>query len=361
MKKVLWFVALLALVGTVAWFGHERSLAAQSEEESGELRLFGKVDIRDAQLAFFGQERIAEVLVEEGQAVEAGQPLARLRTQRLLAERAGLAARIAAQQARLASLVSGTRPQELERARASVAAAEVRAANAARVLERLQGTTESGASSAQEADEAQAALSIARAGLAVEQATLALAVEGPREEQLAEARAVLDALRAEDALLQVRLDDSELRAPSKGVIQSRILEPGEMASPERPVLTLALTDPKWVRAFVPEPELGRLALGMRASIFSDSFGGRSYAGWVGFVSPVSEFTPKSVETEELRTRLVYEVRLFVEDPEGELRLGMPVSARIDTLGGGGHAPAGTPGSTGALESESAPGASGEPR
>jgi HlyD family secretion protein len=112
-----------------------------------------------------------------------------------------------------------------------------------------------------------------------------------------------------------------------------------MASPTRPAFTLALTDPKWIRAYVPEPDLGRVALGMQAKIRSDSFGDRAYDGWVGFISPVAEFTPKTVETSELRTRLVYEVRVYVEDPQDELRLGMPVTVDVDTEGGTDHAPA----------------------
>ena len=124
-----------------------------------------------------------------------------------------------------------------------------------------------------------------------------------------------------------------LKAPTAGVIESRILEPGEMAGPTRPVLVLALTDPKWVRAYVPEPELGRIRLGMKASVLSDSFPGESMDGWVGFISPVAEFTPRTVETEDLRTKLVYEARVFVHDNRDMLRLGMPVTVLIDE-----HAP-----------------------
>lgn len=338
MKKVVLMLLLIALGVAAGVVGYERYLGGRREAGAGELRLFGNVDIRDAQLAFFGQERIAEVLVEEGDRVERDQLLATLRTERLRAEVASTEARIAAQEAVVRRLENGTRPQEIAQARASVRAAEVRATNAERVLDRLQKTSESGASSAQDLDDAKAALDVARATLEVEKEALALAEEGPRAEDIDQARAVLDALRADLTLLQRRLADSELRAPTKGVIQTRILEPGEMASPDRPVLTLALTDPKWVRAYVPEPDLGRIALGMRAEVRSDSFGGRTYEGWVGFVSPVAEFTPKSVETEELRTRLVYETRVFVTDPDDELRLGMPVTVDVDTEGGTDHAP-----------------------
>ena len=102
-----------------------------------------------------------------------------------------------------------------------------------------------------------------------------------------------------------------------------------MASPNQPVVTLALTDPKWVRAYVPEPDLGRINLGMKAKILSDSFPDQKFEGWIGFISPVAEFTPKTVETEDLRTKLVYEVRVFVHDSKDLLRLGMPVTVIVD--------------------------------
>lgn len=102
-----------------------------------------------------------------------------------------------------------------------------------------------------------------------------------------------------------------------------------MASPNRPVVTLALTDPKWVRAYVPEPDLGRINLGMKANVLSDSFPDQKFEGWIGFISPVAEFTPKTVETEDLRTKLVYEVRVFVHDTKDLLRLGMPTTVIVD--------------------------------
>ena len=101
-----------------------------------------------------------------------------------------------------------------------------------------------------------------------------------------------------------------------------------MASPQRPVFSLAIADPKWVRAFISEPDLGKIKSGIPAAIEVDSFAGRSFEGWIGFISPVAEFTPKTVQTEELRTSLVYEVRVFVKDPADELRLGMPASVYL---------------------------------
>jgi HlyD family secretion protein len=128
--------------------------------------------------------------------------------------------------------------------------------------------------------------------------------------------------------LDIRLSDTELKAPSAGVIQSRLIEPGEMVSPTRPAFTLALTDPKWVRAYVSEPDLGRVKEGQSATVISDSWPDQQFTGRIGFISPAAEFTPRSVETTDLRTSLVYEVRVWVEDPENKLRLGMPATVEL---------------------------------
>jgi HlyD family secretion protein len=130
-------------------------------------------------------------------------------------------------------------------------------------------------------------------------------------------------------LLNRQLSDSELAAPCDAVVRSRLMEPGEMANPQRPVLGLALTDPKWVRAYVSESDLGRIHTGMSASISTDSFPGRALIGWVGFIASVAEFTPKAVQTVELRSSLVYEIRVFVKDPQDEMRLGMPATVLLE--------------------------------
>ena len=148
-------------------------------------------------------------------------------------------------------------------------------------------------------------------------------------EDIEEAKA---SLRRDEALWGQAVHDREdayLHAPSDGIIQDRILEVGDMASPQKVVYTMALVDPVWVRAYVSEPDLGKISEGMKAKVTSDSFPDKEYDGWVGFISPTAEFTPKSVETEELRTKLVYQVRVFVKNPNNELRLGMPTTVTLD--------------------------------
>jgi len=235
--------------------------------------------------------------------------------------------------------VNGNRPQEIAQARAEVDAARVRADNVRQVLQRLEKTSGSGATSVQDLDDAKSQLKVELAQLKVREKALNLVLEGTRQEDISSAKHQLEALQAKLALLQVRLGEMSLFAPSAGIIQSRILEVGELAGPTKPAFTLALTDPKWVRAYLPEPMLGRVNLGMKAQVFSDSFPGQPIDGWVGFISPVAEFTPRAVATEDLRTKLVYETRIFVKDKQDRLRLGMPVTVTVnehDSIGTAGQ-------------------------
>ena len=328
MKRFIRIIILVVLVLTVVlgirWF-----LKANGNQSASELRIYGNIDIRKANLAFNEQERIDQVLVEEGDRVTEGQVLARQQTNRLEAQIREIQAKIAAQQEVVKRFEAGTRPQEIEQARAEVAAARAQVKNTMKSYERIRQTSEAGATSQQALDNIRAQLDVDQAQLTVKEKALNLALEGPRKEDIAAAKNNLETLKASLSLLKIRLSDMTLTSPSAGVIQNRILEPGEMASPNRPVVTMALTDPKWVRAYVPEPDLGRINLGMKAEILNDSFPNQKFEGWIGFISPVAEFTPKTVETEDLRTKLVYEVRVYVHDSKDLLRLGMPVTVIVD--------------------------------
>ena len=328
MKRLIRIIILVVLVLTVVlgirWF-----LKANGNQSASELRIYGNIDIRKANLAFNEQERIDQVLVEEGDRVTEGQVLARQQTNRLEAQIREIQAKIAAQQEVVKRFEAGTRPQEIEQARAEVAAARAQVKNTMKSYERIRQTSKAGATSQQALDNIRAQLDVDQAQLTVKEKALNLALEGPRKEDIAAAKNNLETLKASLSLLKIRLSDMTLTSPSAGVIQNRILEPGEMADPNRPVVTMALTDPKWVRAYVPEPDLGRINLSMKAEILSDSFPNQKFEGWIGFISPVAEFTPKTVETEDLRTKLVYEVRVYVHDSKDLLRLGMPVTVIVD--------------------------------
>jgi HlyD family secretion protein len=322
-RKLLIFllVAVVGAGGLIWWL-------MQREEAARHLVLYGNIDLRQVQLAFNNSERIAAVLVQEGDHVKQGQLLARLDTSRLEPQVAQAVAQAAAQRQVLTRLKNGSRPEEIAQARANVESAKADLLNARRQYERLKSAAEVSAGRAvrqQDVDAAKATLDMAEAKLAVNQKSLDLAVLGPRKEDIAENEARLHANEAQAVLLRQQLADSQLIAPTNAVVRTRIMEPGEMASPQNPVFSLAIIDPKWVRAYVSEPDLGKIHPSMAATIVVDSFPKRGFAGWIGFISPVAEFTPKAVQTEELRTSLVYEVRVFVKDPKDELRLGMPAS------------------------------------
>jgi HlyD family secretion protein len=323
-------ILLSLIVAGVAW------RLIQRESDPTSLALYGDVDLRQVQLSFNNSERIAAVLVQEGDRVRQGQLLARLDTARLEPQLAQAEAQAAAQLQVVKRLRSGSRPEEIAQARANLQAAKADLTNARQQYERWKSAAEISAGRAvrqQDVDNARTAVQVAEARLAVVQKTLDLAIAGPRREEINENEARLKASEAQASVLRQQLKDAQLIAPVDAVIRTRLMEPGEMASPQRPVFSLAITDPKWVRAFISEPDLGKIKPGMPAAIVVDSFPGRRFDGWIGFISPVAEFTPKTVQTEELRTSLVYEVRAFVKDPADELRLGMPASVYLQLKDG----------------------------
>ena len=324
--RVALILAALVAVGAGLWWWMSGRGAARQE-----LALYGNIDLRQIDLPFNGSERVAEVLVQEGDHVRQGQLLARLETSRLAPQVARAQADLEAQQQMVNRLHAGNRPAEIDQARANAAAARADAVNAHAQLERLRAlwqNTSGRALSRQDLDGAQAAADAAEAKLNASEKALALELAGPRREDIAQGEAQLQSQQAALAMLQQQLKDAELRAPVDAVVRSRVVEPGEISSPQKTAFTLAIVDPKWVRTYVAETDLGSVREGIRGTVSVDAFPGRRFEGWIGFISPTAEFTPKSVETRELRSSLVYEVRVFVKDPRDELRLGSPATVHL---------------------------------
>ena len=302
---------------------------------SDALVLYGNVDLRQADVPFNASERVTDVLVQEGDHVKAGQVMARLDPTRMQPQVARAEADVAAEQQAVNRLRAGTRPEEVAQGRANVLSAQADTANAQRQYDRLLELSRNSsgrAVSRQDLDSARAALDVARARLAVNRKALDLQIAGPRKEDIAQAEAQLRADEAQLALLRRQLAEMELKAPIDAVVRSRLVEPGELASPQKAAFTLAIINPKWIRAYVSDPDLGAVREGLQATITTDAFPSQPFAGWVGFISPTAEFTPKTVQTEELRSSLVYEIRVFVKDPGDQLRLGMPATVRLHPTG-----------------------------
>lgn len=317
-------IAILAgaAYGLFTYFNRDVNSAAH-------LTLYGNVDIRQVQLAFNASGRVESLPLQEGDRVKTGQTVAKLEDVRYRAMVAQARSKVAAKEQTVARLKSGSRPEEIAQARAKLDQAQARLSDATKLYKRHKVLAKTGSLPPQTFDNTTASYDAAKAEVEAARQALELAVKGPRVEDISAAEADLAAAQAELELAQKNLADTELVAPSAGVIQARILEPGDMASPQRPAYTLALTNPVWIRAFVEEPDLGKIAPGMTAYIATDSYPNKIYKGWVGYVSPTAEFTPKRVQTAELRTKLVYRMKIIVCNPAGELRLGMPVTVSID--------------------------------
>lgn len=322
-KRLLAVPAILVVLAAGIWWWKNNNA-----EAGNELVLRGNVDIRQVELAFNASGRLNQLLVQEGERVTKGQLLARLDTERLqlqLAQAEGLAS---AQRSQLAKLKAGSRPEEIRQAAALRDEAQVAVHNAREVYERQQDLVAKRFVSQQQADTARHALDAAQQRLNAAEEAYRLAALGPRKEDVSAAEATLAAQVAAVAGIEHDISEGELKAPNDGVVENRVLEPGDMASPQKPVLTLALADPMWARVYLPENALGRVPVGAQATITTDSHPERKYRGWVGYVSPTAEFTPKTVETAELRTSLVYQARVFVCDGRSELRQGMPVTVTV---------------------------------
>jgi len=303
--------------------------------------LYGNVDDRELQLSFVLSERVAEVIPEEGTLVKKGDVIAKLETVRIEDDYAVAKAVVSVKEARLAAAQAamdksdnGSRKEEIQQSRDLVAGLVSKVATAKVRMERAEKLVPTGGVSQQHYDDAVALYDTNVSELGAETNRLALLVEGDRAEDraatranLAEAKAELLRAKADLAVIEQRLRDCVLTAPGDGVIRERLLEPGEYTSPMKPVLLLALTSPKWVRCYLRETQLSSYKLDHKCKVHFDG-SDKPFEGWIGFISPTAEFTPKNIETDELRPTLVYETRVYVKDPEGVLKLGAPVVVEL---------------------------------
>lgn len=297
------------------------------DRDNGELTLNGNVDIRSVDLAFRVPGRISEMPVEEGSKVEAGTVLARLDTRPLTDALNVAEAQIGVASAELDKRVTGNRPQDIAQAAAQVAAAKASLAKASEDYQRRSGLVKTGAVSQAVYDASRAEFLSAQAQLRAAEQALSLQRAGARREDIDSARAQRASAVAQRDKARTDLADATITAPSAGTILTRAREPGAIVQAGEAVFTLTIDRPMRVRAYVPEPDLGRISPGMKVLVTTDG-NPKSYQGTIGHISPTAEFTPKSVQTEDLRTDLVYRLRIIVTNPDDALRQGQPVTVKV---------------------------------
>lgn len=323
MKKIILVIGVLCTVAGSVWLFQK-----YYPEKKNVLVLYGNVDIREVNLGFRVAGKLVKLFYDEGDKVKQGEVLAQLDDEPYRNEAASAAAKVKSQKELLKARETGNRPQEIAEGKALVREREVTAANSRRKLERKEKTLLINGISAQDRDDAEASYKKDEAQLASARESLNLLEAGYRVEEIAQTKANFTQTQAELASAELKVKDAVLTAPSEGVILTRAQEVGAILPAGTTVFTVSLQSPVWVRAYVHEPDLGHIHPGTKVDIYTDTRPDKPYKGQIGFISPTAEFTPKTVETTELRTALVYRLRIVVDNPDEGLRQGMPVTVKM---------------------------------
>ena len=304
--------------------------------------LYGNVADRELQMAFMIPGRIDRIVPEVGTPVKKGDLLATLESGRIEEEIAAAKSAVAVAEANVLVAKAqkekaerGSRDEDITSTAAAMNAIAAKARAAKLEKDRTATLVKTGAVPEQEADDAEANFLFytsfhdalksfherLTAGERTEDKEAARAKVTVAEQEVARAKAQL-------VVAERALKDAQLVAPTDGIIRDRLLEPGELAAPSRPVLSLAATNPKWIRCYIRETDLSKHRLNDKAKVRADGCE-KPFDGWIGYISPTAEFTPKTIETDELRPTLVYETRVYVNDPDGVLKLGAPVVVELE--------------------------------
>ncbi len=324
MKKKLLIIGVLILSG-IAFFLINR---LSNRPEEGVLLLSGNVEVTEINLGFKSAGRIVELLTDEGQKVKKDDRLALLDSAELESQVAQNKAYLNETIARLEELKAGSRPQELEQAIANVNYAEAELIKAKNDLDRYEALYKDELISGEQMDSAKKSYDVAVSQHKKAVETLSLVKEGPRKEDIKAASNRVEQARAALKVMKERLKDTVLYAPIAGVILRKNAEKGETVGAGAPVFTLGDLGNPWIKVYVKEDKLGLVKLGQKAEVGVDSYPGKKYEGIVTYISSEAEFTPKNVQTQEERVKLVFGIKVSVKNINDELKPGMPADVRI---------------------------------
>lgn len=325
MKKRIILPVLLLIVMVVAGVFYFKK---QPAPELDRIRVSGNIEITDVEVSFKIPGRLEKRLVSEGEMVTAGQVVARLDSRDLAQEIAQRHAQVGVAQATLTELKTGSRPEEIAQAEAVLERAQADGARTKKEFERQKRLYEREVISTREYDLAKTTLDGTEARIREAQEILTLVRKGPRQEKIDQAKAGLEQVRQALALAETRMSYSVLVSPLSGIVLSENIEPGEFVSPGTPIITLGDLSRVYLRAYINETDLGRVKVGQKVRVITDTFPGQAYEGKITFIASQAEFTPKNVQTQKERVKLVYRIKVDIPNPKMELKPGMPADAEI---------------------------------
>lgn len=323
-KKRLVVVAIILLLVITAILINRFSVKTEKDI----LALSGNVEVTETNVGFKAAGRVVELNVDEGQQVKAGQFLARIDDAEVASIVTQYRAALHEASAKLSELRAGSRTQEIERAKANLQSHAADLEKARKDYERAEMLHRNGAISTSQLDAATSAYKSREAQFKSAEEALSLIKEGPRQEDIRAAEHRVEQARAAVRAAEARMNDTRLHSPVAGTVIRKNVELGETLAAGRPALTIGDLENPWVKVYVKEDRLGQVKLGQRTEVTVDSFKGKTYEGTVTFIASEAEFTPKSVQTEEERVKLVFGVKVRVRNENGELKPGMPADVKI---------------------------------
>jgi len=319
-------IVIIALAAAAAVFLSLKYFGKKGEVDS--LLLSGNMEVTETNQGFKLSGRVIDLRVDEGQSVRKGDLLARPDNAELTSVVTQQRAALREAEARLAELEAGSRPQEIEQAKANMQSEEAELVRIRKDFERSDMLYRNGAISSAQFDAAKSSLDSRTAQLRYSAESLSLAKEGPRKESIEAAAERVRQARAALGAAGDRLGDTVIYAPFSGVILRKNVELGETVAPGVPVYTIGDLANPWIKVYVKEDKSGLVKLGQKAQVTADTYPGKVYNGWVSFISSEAEFTPKNVQTPEERVKLVFGVKVRVKNVNDELKPGMPADVRI---------------------------------
>jgi HlyD family secretion protein len=296
-------------------------------EDDGTIRASGHIEATEIRLAAKVGGRLLEAPLEEGQTITAGILVARFDTVDAEHQLAQARANAEAADAQLRLLLAGSRAEDLRRAEDQMAQAQAELDAARRDLDRLSGLADRGSATEKSRDDAATRKEIAERAVAAARAQLDKLVAGPRRQEIEAARAQRTSAEAMVAAVEQQITDATVLAPADGVVTTRIAEPGEILPPGATIAILTDLARPWLTVWIDEPSLSRLVLGQGVTVRVDG-SDQSFEGTISFISPVAEFTPKNVQTPDERAKLVFRVKVRLDNTDGVFKPGMPADAHF---------------------------------